>query len=287
MSLLKIFEKLIEKSEKIAPHILANDMNQELSRMYDSVKLINSSIFDVELDETVDPKKILISGSTKEMALLVITQKNSEIIFHHESSVSIEGKKTLKIKINPQGFSEIQCTSIGGVSGKANEVTYIDHQGMSPIDITVDSKQLRVKQEGLGKLKINAPQVKNLNVYSDGQGACEIEFKGENAMITHHGMGQLKLKGSCQTLDLTMKGMGKCHLELDSQKMTILHDCMAALYVSKNVQEIDLKSKGMGVAHINSQGTTLRYEKSGMGNVHYGSDVHVENKSSHKRGWKP
>jgi hypothetical protein len=160
-------------------------------------------------------------------------------------------------------------------NGEVLEIGYKDEDNVKNIfeDFTPDiyvtvSDLSKLSFEGVGNIQTeSAFQVDGIVISGDGIGKIDLEIEANTIEATFNMMGNIVLKGSVETINLSNEGMGKIDAsKLISQKMTLSSSGIGMVEVYCE-EELSITVNGIGSVNYSGNPKVIKEDINGIGKV--------------------
>lgn len=195
--------------------------------------LLNNSSANIELDNSINPKELVVVGDRNFVENLYISNKGNDLNIENKSNTSFN------------------TTS-------------------SPLVIKLNNKLLeKVMIAGSGSIKTNNTSIKNdIEFHISGAGAIDVELFNNSTSVFVSGAGDIKLKGSTSALKAIMSGAGNLNAEKLQNKTATIEISGAGNGKVNTSEELNVKISGIGNLNYKTYNDLKVNQKiSGIGSI--------------------
>ena len=173
--------------------------------------IANSSSATIELDASIQPNKVLITGNENLINNIDITNSNGQLHIKNKESVSFKSNKTpVLIKMNNPDLEKVVIAGSGSVA--TNDIT----------------------------LK------KNVEFHISGAGEINVKLFNNNTGVFVTGTGSVRLRGVSNEIKASITGAGNLNAEELTNKLSDIEISGAGNVKVNTTDQINVKISGVG-----------------------------------------
>ncbi|UUV20379.1 head GIN domain-containing protein [Paenimyroides aestuarii] len=198
---------------------------------YESV--VNNSSASIELDTSVAPNELLVTGDKSLVENLLIENKGSLLSISNKESISYQGEKApLIIKMNNPHLQKMVIAGSGSIA--TNNITLTN----------------------------------DIEFHISGAGEVNVKLFNNNTAVFVTGAGDIRLRGVSNELKANMSGAGNLIAEDLTNKLSDIEISGAGNAKVNSSEEINIKISGVGnLDYKNHKGLKIKQKVSGIGSV--------------------
>lgn len=171
----------------------------------------NNSSANIELDSSVQPNEVLITGDKVLVENLKIENKDGQLSISNKQSVSYKGGKTkLEIKINNPNLQKVVIAGSGSVVTK------------------------------------NSTLVNDIEFHISGAGEINVKLFNNNTSVFVSGAGNVLLRGKSNEIKANMSGAGNLNAESLTNKLANIEITGAGNAKINTTEEVNIRISGVG-----------------------------------------